>query len=704
MGWTIARAGLAGLCLAVVGCDGAPTQKDMMRMALRRPSDNEDDAGPRVKTTKPSVPAAVPSSRTEAKAGNQPAGQTPAPLGSAPAADKAATPPVAGKPDSRAAVPVSPRPGSGPATPPAMSPPAGNLSATDRRHRTLDNLHRIGEALRAYVKANGRYPDPAIRARDGTPLLSWRVALLPLLGQQQLYARFDLDQPWDSPRNRALLAQIPPVYQSPERADEKTNYLVPVGSTTVFRRPRSVHPRRIEDGVANTAILLEVDDSLAVPWTSPREYEVDGKQPTRGLGQLRGDGFFVVFGGAVVRQIAPSVPARQVAAIFTTDGGEPVAFSRVSSPAVADVPSAKRTVTGSAGRTSDPAAGAPVFSSTGPSALTGPGQRTGRGARRTVGRASGPTAATRLPVPDDASQRRATTLLKEVYQARYDRARRPSDKDALAREMLDDAKPIDPASADCYVLLRVALRIAAEAGSTSTAEQALAELSHRYDIEPSRERVAILPKVAEHARESADLQYVVQEAKRLIHAALADDDFDTARQLHQLAVKAARRIKGESGDAELAWLQHDILQRQAQFRRVRQALDRLGDATGDRQTATIAGQYYCFLKGQWDKGLAMLAESDEPHVAELAKADLEGPVSPEAQVRLGDRWWKYADAAGKAQARQIRLRAAYWYRQAAPQLPPGLLKAKVEIRLQEADRESRSPSSSPNVARATRYR
>ena len=66
------------------------------------------------------------------------------------------------------------------------------------------------------------------------PTLSWRVELLPYLGYEQLYREFKLDQPWDSPHNRALLPRIPDVYQSPDAADEKTNYLVPIASYTPF--------------------------------------------------------------------------------------------------------------------------------------------------------------------------------------------------------------------------------------------------------------------------------------------------------------------------------------------------------------------------------------------------------------------------------------------------------------------------------------
>ena len=42
--------------------------------------------------------------------------------------------------------------------------------------------------------------------------LTWRVAILPDLGQKALYDKFHLDEPWDSEHNLTLLDQMPDVY------------------------------------------------------------------------------------------------------------------------------------------------------------------------------------------------------------------------------------------------------------------------------------------------------------------------------------------------------------------------------------------------------------------------------------------------------------------------------------------------------------
>ena len=74
------------------------------------------------------------------------------------------------------------------------------------------------------TSANNAFPGPAITDKDGKPLLSWRVAILPYIEQQGLYKKFKLDEPWDSPHNKALFKEMPPIYVCPSRADGRAGH------------------------------------------------------------------------------------------------------------------------------------------------------------------------------------------------------------------------------------------------------------------------------------------------------------------------------------------------------------------------------------------------------------------------------------------------------------------------------------------------
>jgi hypothetical protein len=51
--------------------------------------------------------------------------------------------------------------------------------------------------------------------KKGKALLSWRVALLPYLDQNNLFNQFHLDEPWDSAHNKKLLSKMPKVFAPP---------------------------------------------------------------------------------------------------------------------------------------------------------------------------------------------------------------------------------------------------------------------------------------------------------------------------------------------------------------------------------------------------------------------------------------------------------------------------------------------------------
>ena len=83
-------------------------------------------------------------------------------------------------------------------------------------------------------------PGPPITDKQGKPLLSWRVAILPYIEQQGLYQKFKLDEPWDSPHNQALLKEMPSTYVCPSRAQVEpftTTYQVFTGKGAVRERP-----------------------------------------------------------------------------------------------------------------------------------------------------------------------------------------------------------------------------------------------------------------------------------------------------------------------------------------------------------------------------------------------------------------------------------------------------------------------------------
>ena len=109
-------------------------------------------------------------------------------------------------------------PSSAGSPPAAGEPPAGKVAAAvpdadyTQRQRSLKNLKAIAVALHAFHDTHNRFPTD-VTDKDGKPLLSWRVELLPYLEEDNLFKQLRRDEPWDSPHNLKLLAKMPDVYR-----------------------------------------------------------------------------------------------------------------------------------------------------------------------------------------------------------------------------------------------------------------------------------------------------------------------------------------------------------------------------------------------------------------------------------------------------------------------------------------------------------
>lgn len=186
------------------------------------------------------------------------------------------------------------------------------------------NLGRIGTALQSYHGVHNHFPAAAIHDKDGKPLLSWRVELLPYLGANDLYKQFHLDEPWDSPHNRSLIDKMPEIYGVTtvgEKKEPQTYFQIFVGPKTPFegrRQPRV--PESFPDGAAQTFLVVEARDPVV--WTKPVElpYEIKGNLPN--LGGLVPDGFYALMADGAIRFIPKSLSEETLRAVITPAGGE----------------------------------------------------------------------------------------------------------------------------------------------------------------------------------------------------------------------------------------------------------------------------------------------------------------------------------------------------------------------------------------------
>lgn len=189
-----------------------------------------------------------------------------------------------------------------------------------RRKQSRDNLKRIGLAMHDFVDAHDTFPSACSTDKEGKPLLSWRVHLLPHLGEAGLYQQFRLGESWESEHNRTLIPMMPSVFRNPSSLAEPgmANYLGASGQGLMFDGTKTRRFADITDGTSTTILIVEANDDRAVPWTKPADWDFDEGSPLAGLGKAHPGGFLILFADGSVRFIPESIDPKLLHALLTT--------------------------------------------------------------------------------------------------------------------------------------------------------------------------------------------------------------------------------------------------------------------------------------------------------------------------------------------------------------------------------------------------
>lgn len=188
---------------------------------------------------------------------------------------------------------------------------------------SINKVKNIATALLAYHKDKGKFPPAATLSKEGKPLLSWRVQILPYLGHNFLYKQFRQNEPWDSEHNKKFIRRIPPSFrESQENFDKGTTpFQAPVGIATLFT-PGGTGTNSIQiiNELSNTIMLVKVPEDKTAIWTKPEDWEIDISLPAKDL--LKGFSNAIVFACAdgEVKAIPLKEAEEKIKSMLVIDG------------------------------------------------------------------------------------------------------------------------------------------------------------------------------------------------------------------------------------------------------------------------------------------------------------------------------------------------------------------------------------------------
>ncbi|MDR1053460.1 MAG: DUF1559 domain-containing protein, partial [Planctomycetaceae bacterium] len=195
----------------------------------------------------------------------------------------------------------------------------------------LNNIKQIILGFHSYNDAHDELPPLYTVDANGKPLHSWRVLILPYIGEEELYKSIKLDEAWDSEHNKQFHNADIPIYSSPAiknyRPNKKCNYAVIEGQPLKPKDGASFDD--IKDGLENTIAVVVVNRPFC--WMNPKanitlEDIADGEFGGGGIigYNQTGGGSNFGFWNWNVKMLPKNIAPEKLKALSTANGGESV--------------------------------------------------------------------------------------------------------------------------------------------------------------------------------------------------------------------------------------------------------------------------------------------------------------------------------------------------------------------------------------------
>lgn len=296
----------------------------------------------------------------------------------------------------------------------------------------------------------------------------------------------------------------------------------------------------------------------------------------------------------------------------------------------------------------------------------------------------GQIAASRVAAPDESAAEAARTKIREVFAGEYKDAKTPEARWKLAEQMAKRADDPKESPLNRFAFLNEARDLYSQVGDLLSSFRMIDAVAQTFDVAPFTEKLALVQKVARLAKTATQHRAVAIVALKLSDDAAAAEDYDTAKECCQLAVRESR----STSETPLQNRSLERLKRCDQLLQQKQAATDAQKTLADDPTSAEAslalGRYRCFARRDWISGLPVLRQSSDMDLAALATRDLRAPATPDEQTALAADWLRYAEKQKLPADREAAAeRAAFWFETSLPALT-ALDKASIETKLETA--------------------
>jgi predicted Ser/Thr protein kinase len=285
-----------------------------------------------------------------------------------------------------------------------------------------------------------------------------------------------------------------------------------------------------------------------------------------------------------------------------------------------------------------------------------------------------------VAAPEAARVKEAERTIREAFKADYAK-RSPADLAALGKKLLAEGQKVQDDPVARFALLAEARDVGAQAGDVPTAFAAIDELDRTFVVDSAAMKGEALATASRTAK-TPDLARAVAEAHLpVIDAAVERDDYDGAITLAGRAEAAAKASGSASLLARIQAREKEIVTLASDFRQLKAHQKTLEGNAADPAANLAVGIFRCFTKGDWTRGLPLLAKGSDAPIAAAAQKEAVLTADANAQLERADAWREAGEKRTGPLKAKVLSRALYWYEKAAPALT-GLTRLRVEGQLE----------------------
>jgi len=269
--------------------------------------------------------------------------------------------------------------------------------------------------------------------------------------------------------------------------------------------------------------------------------------------------------------------------------------------------------------------------------------------------------------------------LQTIYKAEFERGSRPDGREQFVVFLLETARKLKTDTTAQYALYREAFDRALRRENFATVAETIDELERTFDVDGYRLRIHLLTEASKAARTPAKRLPLVEFAFAMADHAQAADHPDEIAKLVSVIDSHARSI-GREARSKFAGRLSELRKVAEELVPVVAARQQLASDPADAAASLIDGKYRCFVRGDWEPGLKLLAQSNHAALVAAAKQDLAGAANPEGQAAIANQWFDLGMADPALTGALARAR--FWYTQAM-QAAPALERVKLERKLEQ---------------------